>query len=297
MIDYDEGEKDPEDPLYAVVVTKPDGIKATNSHEIYIIDHAWTYRINNARTQLKQVPALLNRLANMMGASHLDTDDAIEFVMQEMWRFNQMYALGATNDTNIPIEDRMAIWYVMDELGSAVQHSDDPNFRIVPFIHLPEGVTYSLLFPIRDVNDGEQATRDFVEGNTGALRKALLLPWRYTNFKDVDFTQSEPDTKYFLDGHIEESLPIASASSPEVDRTRPLRVFTTYSMVQQYVNDPLFQIVEREEDADILWLMTHFKTYKEFSEFAPNKFINQFPFENVITIKGTTSQFLFTFLF
>lgn len=292
MIEYDEGEKEPEDPLYAVVVTKPGGIKFTDTEQIYIIDHAWTYRLHNARAQLRQIPALLNRLANMMGASHLDTEDAIDFVMNEMWRYNQMYALGAANnDTEIPIEDRMPIWYIMDEVGSAVNHSDSPNFRIVPFMHLPEGVTYSLLFPIKDTSEGEQVTRDFAEGNKSddLIRKALLLPWRSTDFTDIDFKQTEPDEKYFLDGHIEESLPIESATSPKVEQSRPLRVFTTYSMVQKYLTDPLFQVVENEEVADILWLTSHFKTYKEFSEYAPHKFINQFPFENVITIKDLLS--------
>lgn len=29
--------------------------------------------------------------------------------------------------------------YVMDELGSAVRHSDEPNFRVAPFLFMPEG--------------------------------------------------------------------------------------------------------------------------------------------------------------
>ena len=29
--------------------------------------------------------------------------------------------------------------YVMDELGSAMRHSDIPNFRIAPFLFMPEG--------------------------------------------------------------------------------------------------------------------------------------------------------------
>lgn len=108
MIDYDEGEKEPEDRLYAVVASKD--IKKSSELEIYIIDHAWTYRVNSARRQLQQIPELLNRLANMMGASHLNTEDAIDLVMDQMWRYNQMYALSSTNDTEIPIEDRMPIW-------------------------------------------------------------------------------------------------------------------------------------------------------------------------------------------
>lgn len=312
MIEYDDDEKDREDPLYAVVVSKPGGIKASSTQDIYLIDHAWTYRLHNARNQLKQVPALLNRLAKMMGASHLDTEQSIEYVMEAMWRYNQMYAIGTTNNIEIPIEDRMPIWYIiyliysgifticikysiitsffcfryiMDEFGSAVNHSDSPNFQIVPFVDASDSITYSLLFPIKDAPEGEQVTRDFAEGNDSEIRNALLLPWRHTNFKDVNFKQTEPDSNYFLDGHIEETLPIANAANPKIDQSRPLRVFTTYSMVQQYLNDPLFQVVENEEDADILWLTTHFKAYKEFSEHAPNRFINQFPFENVITIK------------
>lgn len=29
--------------------------------------------------------------------------------------------------------------YVMDELGSALRHSDEPNFRVCPFLYMPEG--------------------------------------------------------------------------------------------------------------------------------------------------------------
>lgn len=29
--------------------------------------------------------------------------------------------------------------YVMDELGSALRHSDEPNFRVSPFLYMPEG--------------------------------------------------------------------------------------------------------------------------------------------------------------
>lgn len=31
------------------------------------------------------------------------------------------------------------IRYVMDELGSALQHSDEANFRVSPFLYMPDG--------------------------------------------------------------------------------------------------------------------------------------------------------------
>lgn len=287
MIDYGDEERKPEDPLWTVVVAKPDGIKAANGTEIYLIDHAWTYRLNTARAQLRQVPALLDRMSTMMGCSGVEDDEErIERVMQSMWRFNQMYAIGSPSG-ELSIEDRMPIWYIMDEFGSGINHSDSAKFRVVPFVHVNEGITYSLLFPIADCSEGEQVTRDFVEGNemNSQIRNVLLLPWKRNDFSNVDFTQQEPEAEYFLASHVEESLPIENASAPQVPKDRPLKVFTTYSLVKQFLTDESFQIVEDEAEADVLWLTTHFKTYKELSESSPSKFVNQFPFENVLTIK------------
>lgn len=35
--------------------------------------------------------------------------------------------------------DESSVWYVLDELGSFVQHSDTPNVKIMPFLYLPNG--------------------------------------------------------------------------------------------------------------------------------------------------------------
>ena len=36
-------------------------------HSVFLIDHAWTYEVNYARTQLKTVPDLADRMASLMG--------------------------------------------------------------------------------------------------------------------------------------------------------------------------------------------------------------------------------------
>lgn len=287
LIDYGEDERDEEDPLWTVVVSKPEGIKSADPKEIYIVDHAWTFRLNTARSQLRQVPGLLHRMSLLMGVDEeVPEEQNIQQVMDSLWKYCQMYAIGG-ND--VPIEERMPIWYVLDELGSGINHSDSPNFRVVPFVHAPEGMTYSLLFPVRDCEENEAVTRDFVEGQPENARSALLLPWRWADFTEIDFQQHEPDMEYFLAGHIEESLPDSAAPAPVPDLNRPLKVYTTYSMVQQFLTDPSFELVDNETDADILWLTTHFKQYNEFSQQTPNRFVNQFPFENVITIKDLLS--------
>lgn len=175
----------------------------------------------------------------------------------------------------------------MDEVGSAILHSDEPNVRVVPFIHLPDQITYSLMFPIENIDSGSQVTRDFVEG-VEKDRDLLLLPWQGSDFSEESFKQVEPDVAYFLHGRIEESLPSENPIEPVIDRNQPLKVYSDYEFVNQYLTDPTFEVLGeagKSEEANILWFTKHFKGFNELSQNYPNTFVNQFPFENVVTIK------------
>lgn len=287
-IDYDDSLRGPRDPVWKLFVSCENSISAQDPNSIYLIDHAWTYDICSARQNLSTVPGLLDRMCTLMGFdTEREQDEKIEFVINEMWRYNQSFSLSSGS-----IEDRMPVWYIMDEVGSAINHSDEPTFRTVPFLYLPEGVTYTLLFPIKDVDCEEEVTRDFVENQTNdpKTRQALLLPWVDTSFIGENFEQTEPDENYFLAGHIRESLPEnISQKVLQRDRSAKLKVFSQYIYVNEYLNDPAFEIVSNEEEADILWYTSHFKDYKELSARSPHVFVNQFPFENVLTIKDLLS--------
>ncbi|XP_055585705.1 tubulin--tyrosine ligase-like protein 12 [Uranotaenia lowii] len=290
LVDYGEEQRSEEDPIWTVAVTKEGGLRAKDPCEIYLVDHAWTFRTDNARQLLNEHPALVNRLAIMMGIEQEDVPRTVVVgkILNDVWKWCNMYSL---NGEGLSVENRMPIWYVMDELGSGILHGDEPNCRVVPFIHVTEQMTYSLLFPIEDIDEGDQLYRDFVEGvpDKSKERDALLLPWRYTRFIEENFQQMEPPKEYFLAGHIEESLQNPDVAPPLFDGNRPLKVYSQYDMVNKYLTDPGFEIVDNPDDADILWMTSHFKQYKEFSESTPNKYINQFPFENVITIKDLLS--------
>lgn len=74
------------------------------AHSIFLIDHAWTCRVEHARQQLRQVPGLLLRMANLMGIGfhgELPGAEAEDLVLEEMWRFNQTYQLahGVSRDS------------------------------------------------------------------------------------------------------------------------------------------------------------------------------------------------------
>lgn len=66
--------------------------------------------------------------------------------------------------------DESSIWYMNDELGSAIQHDDHPNIKIIPFLFAednkqgPNMVALSLIWPIRDIKAGECLVRDYLNG-------------------------------------------------------------------------------------------------------------------------------------
>ncbi|XP_034834080.1 tubulin--tyrosine ligase-like protein 12 [Maniola hyperantus] len=280
-IDYEDVEKEPFDPLWSVISIRD--IDRTDSSNIYLIDHAWTFKANSIRNNLRNVPALLERMCNLMQITSETTEEQIDEVSRNVWKYANTYAVESEQ---LSVEDRVPVWYVMDELGSGITHSDSPNFRMVPFIHVPEQLTYTLLFPIENVDEGDIVTRNFVEGQYSdpLQREAMLIPWRYYEHFDESFSQEEPDVNYFLSGHIVETLPELELLTDRKPLSK-LKVYSAYEYINQYLTTPEFEIVDNENDADILWFVNHFKTYKELSINSPQKFINQFPFEYVITIK------------
>lgn len=293
LLEFDEEEEERWNP-FMLSVTGDGGIKADDANAVYLVDHAWTYQTDIARKNLEDIPSLLGRMCVIMGVdlANITAEEAVEQVLAKMWRFNNTYSINAGPDATI--ESQMPVWFIADEIGSAVWHSDDPNFRLIPFIYLPDQMTYSILFPIRDVEQGDVVTRDFVENLSergSKRREALLLPWQWNDFRTESFTQVEPSEEYFLAGRIEESVPDQSKPQdrPQIDGNRPLRVYSEYSFINQFLTDPAFEIVDDENTADIFWYTKHFKGFKEFSERAPNKFVNQFPFENVLTVKDLLS--------
>lgn len=281
-IDYEDEEKSPHDPVWTVITIRD--VNSTNPTNIFLVDHAWTFKPNSIRSSLRNVPGLLERMCNLMQVSGETTDEQIENVSQTVWKYANCYAIGGSD---FSAEDRVPVWYVLDELGSGINHSEYPNFRAVPFINVPDQMTYTLLFPVEDIDEGEIITRNFIEGNyqDDMEKNAMQIPWRHYHHFDQDFAQIEPDSNYFLEGHIVESLPNLESLVDKQNITDKLKVFSEYRFINEHLTAPEFQIVHNENDADILWYTKHFKNFEELSVNSPHKFVNQFPFEYVVTIK------------
>lgn len=77
-------------------------------------------------------------------------------------------------------------------MGSAIAHSSEPNCAMVPFI-FSRGhnatIPYSVLFPIRDIAQGDMVTRDFIPKDLQEPlhRKAYLaaFPGRIANEDEI----------------------------------------------------------------------------------------------------------------
>ena len=262
-------------------------VEAEDPNQIFLVDHAWTFKTEDARKQLTQVPGLLSRMAALMDLSDdEEEEELVETVLTRMWRYCQTYSIGNAAS----VEERQPHWYIMDEFGSRVPHSDSPSHRMVPFIFSADGLGYSLLFPVstESRSAGAQVTRDYVEGAAGddsVLRSALLCAWSDTDLTHVSTDQPEPDTQFWQSARETETLPHPDTPVTPLTRDSPVRVFSEYEFIGANLTDPRFTMTDNMADADILWLRTHFKQFRELSEETPEKRINQFPFENVITIK------------
>lgn len=66
-------------------------------YSVYLVDHAWTYRVESARQQLIEIPGLLIRMAGLMGLpfhGEAPDPDIVDLVLDNMWKFNQTYQLS-----------------------------------------------------------------------------------------------------------------------------------------------------------------------------------------------------------
>uniref|UniRef100_A0A8C5YTF4 Tubulin tyrosine ligase like 12 n=1 Tax=Marmota marmota marmota TaxID=9994 RepID=A0A8C5YTF4_MARMA len=236
---------------YKVIVTSESGLRAADPNSIFLIDHAWTCRVEHARQQLQQVPGLLHRMASLMGIEfhgELPSLEAVALVLEDMWKFNQTYQVAHGT-----AEEKVPVWYIMDEFGSRIQHADVPSFATAPFFYMPQQVAYTLLWPLRDLDTGEEVTRDFAYGEADPLiRKCMLLPWAPTDMSDLSSSTPEPPAEYY---QVWPCLHL---------QPRPVGLVAagTFSI--------------RHHVTEHCWVL---------SQERPQVLLNQFPCENLLTVK------------
>ncbi|XP_070709918.1 tubulin--tyrosine ligase-like protein 12 [Pempheris klunzingeri] len=270
---------------HKVIVTRESGLQASEPTSVFLVDHAWTYRVENARQQLEQIPGLLSRMAALMGLDfhgEAPDPDTVELVMECMWKYNQTYHLSQGS-----AEEKVPVWYIMDEFGSQVQHSDQPSCGLAPFFYVQGQLAYSVLWPLQDLQEGDEATRDYTYGETNTLvRRCRLLPWIPADLEHINSDTAEPPNSYYETILLEnkEQLPV-EIRPHAVPEHKILKVYSQMSQVTNNLTHPRFQLTEEEEEADVIWSYSHIKDYRKLSEERPHVMVNQFPCESIITVK------------
>ncbi|XP_010557663.1 PREDICTED: tubulin--tyrosine ligase-like protein 12 [Tarenaya hassleriana] len=214
-------------------------------------------------------------------------DSLADRVLNVMWLYVLTYRLA--DEEKI---DETSLWYVMDELGSALMHSDEPNFRVAPFLFMPNGnlesaVSYSLLWPIRNTHKDDECTRDFLSGiGEDKQRSARLTAWFHTpkNYFIHEFEKYQQK----LQSQSFQTLPVKPPVTRSIHNNdgSPLRVYTDVPQVEEFLTRPEFVITNEPKDADIIWTsMQVDEETKKAVGITDSQYINQFPFEACLVMK------------
>ncbi|CAI8044195.1 Tubulin--tyrosine ligase-like protein 12, partial [Geodia barretti] len=79
----------------------------------------------------------------------------VEEVIARTKKLNLFYS-AVTNEGEQP-----KVWYLTEPFGLGLVHSRTPNFACHPFANALTGRVVSLLWPLREVGNGEVCSRDY----------------------------------------------------------------------------------------------------------------------------------------
>ena len=285
------------------VVESTTTIDAGDANTIFLVDHCWTFHAEQVKKALRSIPGLAQRLSSLTGVGYPDGDgyeseeetgleELIEKLSEKIWDLAETYTIQKD-------EEKVTVCYMMDELGSRIDHSEKPNMKMAPFFHITKQFAVTLMWPIEDEIPAETTiTRDITLGETDAGKRAARLAiFRDridVNHEDLRVAEVEKLNPYMMYGRKDQTLPEdvpRDAEHPahrrmmEASPTDPIKVFTDLRFMADALSDPLFKAVNSDDDADFISTSTNFDKFKEFYEQHPTKIINQFPNENVVCCK------------
>ncbi|ETK73254.1 hypothetical protein, variant [Phytophthora nicotianae CJ01A1] len=235
----------------------------------------------------------------------LSKEERVAAVADRVWRYANTYRLG-----NVKPEDSSTIWYVMDEVGSAIEHGDDPNVRMAPFYFGPSQCAFSLVWTVQPIEGGDFLSRDYFPeyAADAAMHTALLAALFYepgkadspyveelqevVNGRKQQYTLENARAKFHaIVSRDSETLPdpattVTSVPLPTVVAgSDPLRVCSDLQLVHDNLTHPRFTLVDNEVEAQVVWSTRHLKDFPKYTTNENVQIINQFPNEKILTCK------------
>ena len=284
------------------------------------------------------------------------------YVHKYMWAINRTYRLVSEEKY-----DEDAIYYLNDEFGSSINHSDVPNCCLFPIIFAKNNkfeedmITYSLLWPKKNIKKGDEIFIDYLANiSENEERSSRLTCWYKTpneyfenkfleklksfyNIKKENKIQKfEEDIKSLIEkdkkGEKIEDEELKKIFNFELfinEKEKRMKIEDVYNKIKNainnyntkketsneyftknfnttdkkikvcsdlsYVRDNLkFENIELTNDpreADIVWLNANIYDMLDangikFKNEGKNVFINQYPYESIITMKSFLSNLI-----
>ncbi|KAL6734943.1 hypothetical protein Aduo_005430 [Ancylostoma duodenale] len=335
---------------WSVFATKD--LHPVDEYNVFLIDHAWTFRPHEARAQLEGLPQLVERMKNLLDIDdpedeckesdtenevttdeqerkivqekleasarekaplpRLESVDArlccavkdensiVDRILSDMWKHIQTYTVRLKQEVD---EESMPLWYIMDEFGVRISHSETPNVKVVPLYFIPENAAYSVVFLTKEVRDGEEICRDFADNALSRLhpewRQFLMTPWLEHELALNEVIEREPiDENFFLSGRTLDKLPEDAAQQKSFeaiknrDLSRPIRIYADDLQLIDKLSAVKYEEIANWCAADVIWLRRHFRDFDQLCTENPSALVNQFPHESCITVKDLLSAII-----
>jgi len=263
--------------------------------------------MDRAHSQLEENTALLDRLEGIASVRYgklppISNPDSVEERVKRMYD-NVMWSINNQYVVRTPDGDSLTVWYVPDEVGTAVSHSPDPNCRLVPFIDGRTGQAYSLLWPIERLDNGDLATRDFVPSGSKP-RSPRLLPYGPSVISSEDEEDEEDEEEVVKKSDENDKTPVVTIEEKDVPSlpkmlaerpffptrsiSQPVRVWADSKLVCSHLTRPDFRLVDKSSEADVLWCGSD--EFRAYDALAPHQFINQLPGERCVCFKNELAR-------
>lgn len=281
--------------------------------DYYLLDLFWEIkeRIKTLNPNIKYINGY-----DLGFAKPTEKDQEIDQTIKYIWKLANTYRLAQktlTHDENTPPsiqskQDSLPVWYIMDEVGLSINHCKDPNFVCYPFIYFTENIdkevvctTYNLIWPIKDIANGDFITRNYTLGHEEQTKMAKEGVWENIPIEPFieahdSFTkkmkskaqeQSALFDKYNFASH--EKIPAI-----ELKPGQKFKIVTDYKCIKENMpkTNSCYQIVEDLVDADMCYFAQPLKSYmtEEIKELIESKMVNQFPYEMAFTSKSKLSE-------
>jgi len=284
------------------------------------------------------------------------------YVHKYMWAINRTYRLVSEEKY-----DEDAIYYLNDEFGTSINHSDVPNCCLFPIIFAKNNqfkedmITYSLLWPKKNIKKGDEIFVDYLANiSENEERSSRLTCWYKTpnsyfekkfleKLKNLDCVKKENKLQKFendINILINKDKQGEKITEEEIksifnfdlflnDKEKKIKIEDIYTKIRNalsnyntkkdsssdyfknnfnstdkkikvcsdlsYVRDNLkfdnIELTNDPKEADIVWLNANIFDMLDyngiiFKNEGKYVFINQYPYESIITMKSLLSNLI-----